>query len=277
MSTGVSDSFADVLELADDHIRLGAACLHLARDEYPGLSVPSYLKRLDELAERVLAHESGRATERRLAALREVLVREEGFKGNRGAYYDPRNSYINDVIDCKRGIPISLAAIWIDVGRRIGWPVCGVGLPGHFLVGYPHRGGMVLIDAFDDGRLVSRDDCKRKLRELYGEGVKLRPEFLKPAPIRGILTRMLTNLHGIYRECGDAVRTERVLRRLAQLCPRSPVVIHELGLIAMRQGRYDEAVSLLRHALAMIEPTDQSRLVLRRQLLHATRALVQRN
>ncbi len=277
MSTGVSDSFCDVLELTDEQIRLGAACLHLARDEYSGLSVPAYLKRLDDLADRVLVCESGRSAERRIAALTRVLVQEEGFGGNRGAYYDPKNSYLNDVIDRHRGIPISLAAVWIDVARRIGWPVCGVGLPGHFLVGYRHRNGVILIDAFNSGQLVTRDDCRKKLRDLYGDGVSLRPEFLRPTPIRGILTRMLTNLHGIYKECGDLVRTERVLRRLAVLCPRSAVVIHELSSLAMKRGHYVEAAALLRHALTLISPNDESRLHLRRELVQATRAIVERN
>lgn len=185
---------------ADESIDLAGAALELARIEYPELDAATYLHRICGLAARakrgLRANPSAREA---ISMLNRVLFEEEGLRGNRDDYYDPRNSFLNDVLDRKLGIPITLSLVYMEVARRIGFPVAGTAMPGHFLLKhYDALSGEIIIDAFNRGCVLSQGECRTKLRKIYRGEVEFQPEFLHPVTRREILTRILNNLRQIY-------------------------------------------------------------------------------
>ena len=165
----VAEAFAALVgrRVEEERINLARAALTIALTEYPSLPVENYLSYIDLLAERVRARIADLGEPRQsIAALNAVLFGEEGFRGNRDEYYDPRNSFLNDVLDRKLGIPVTLSLLYMEVGRRVGFPLAGVGLPGHFLVRhYDVEGRQILIDPFYRGRVLTAADCPRRLEE----------------------------------------------------------------------------------------------------------------
>ena len=148
-----------LMTLEDEQIRLDCAALHLARDAYPDLDLRIWLDRLDELAAEVSELRPGLSAPLRYRAMREILVERHSFRGNVTEYDDPQNSYLNRVLERRLGLPITLAVIWIEVGRRLKWPVAGVGLPGHFLVRFDDPDRFVMVDVFNEGRSLALEDC----------------------------------------------------------------------------------------------------------------------
>ncbi len=186
-------------EVEDEQIDLIRASLVIARTEYPNLDIEEYASRIEMLARRVAGLAPELQPQHMLKALNEVLFGELQLRGNREDYYDPRNSFLNDVLDRGLGIPITLAIVYMEVARRAGFPLSGVGMPGHFLLKhYSAEGQETLIDCFNRGDVLSRQDCQTRLDEIYSGEMKLRPEFLHPLSRRQILTRMLNNLKTVY-------------------------------------------------------------------------------
>jgi regulator of sirC expression with transglutaminase-like and TPR domain len=186
-------------DVKDEDIDLIRAGLVIARSEYPALDVEAYASRVEVLARRVTTLVSDSDPQRTLAALNQVLFEESKLCGNREDYYDPRNSFLNDVLDRGLGLPITLSVVYMEVARRVGIALCGVGMPGHFLLKhYREDGTEMLIDCFNRGDVLSRQDCQSRLDEIYSGEMQLRPEFLHPISRRQILTRMLNNLKTVY-------------------------------------------------------------------------------
>jgi regulator of sirC expression with transglutaminase-like and TPR domain len=225
--------FAELVARAE--VPLAEAALALAEEEYPGLPAAAYLARLEELAAMVAARRGERrdaATTLRL--LRSVLFQELGFRGNSASFYDPRNSFLNEVLDRRLGIPITLSIVFMEVASRLGLPLQGVPFPGHFLVKYASGGREVFIDAFHGGELLSADECLARFRPgLQGEA-DLR--WLQAASARQILARMLQNLKHIYIEAGDDVRTLWAVDRMLVLAPDDPLQRRDRGLVEARLG-----------------------------------------
>jgi regulator of sirC expression with transglutaminase-like and TPR domain len=220
-----------------DPVPLDEAALAIAMEEYPSLDVEEYLLRLDALGRRVrlLSPPPLRAASA-LGALRRVLHEEEGLRGNEKDYYDPRNSFLNEVLDRKLGIPISLAVIWVEVGRRAGLELQGVGFPGHFLAKYASPGGPeVFVDAFNGGEMLTADECVARYRARTG-GRDLDRRYLAGVAPRQILSRMLQNLKRVYVERRDDVRTYAVLDRILLLSPGQAEAVRDRGLVAARLG-----------------------------------------
>jgi regulator of sirC expression with transglutaminase-like and TPR domain len=177
-----------------------------------------------------------------LRALREVLHEEEGLRGNDEDYYDPRNSFLNDVLDRRLGIPISLSAVSIEVARRAGLRLVGVGFPGHFLAKYVSPGGSeIFVDAHHGGEMLSADECLARYRARTG-GKDLDPSHLAAVSTRQILARMLQNLRRVYAERKDDVRTFWVLDRILLLAPGQLEALRDRGLAAARLGGNAAAV-----------------------------------
>lgn len=233
----VHHPFDSLAELPTADIRLDCAALHFARDVYPDLNTLTYLARLDALADEVRDCRAGIAANLRYEAMREVLVERHGFTGNADDYYDPENSYLNRVLDRKLGIPISLSVIWIEVGRRLNWPVAGVGFPGRFLIRFDDPDRFVLVDAFSDGNPLSLDDCQTILDDQLEGKVKFAPPLLDPIDSRAILVRALNNLRAIYLVHHDWPRLEDVLARLAAIDQAEGR--HRLELATLRYRRGD--------------------------------------
>jgi regulator of sirC expression with transglutaminase-like and TPR domain len=146
------EPFAQALARDDEGIDLARACLMIAQDAYPGLEVESYLGQIDGMALRLRARlPAAGGVEEAVVALNDFLFDRLGYWGNADDYYDPRNSYLNEVIDRKTGIPITLSILYMELGRRIGLPLEGVSFPGHFLVRLRLRGGILVLDPFAGG------------------------------------------------------------------------------------------------------------------------------
>lgn len=234
---------------ADHHIPLDEAALLIAAHAYPDLDIAGELARLDALAAGV--------PEPTLDAWRRHLFLDEGFAGNVLDYYDPRNSFLNDVLDRHTGIPITLAIVGIEVGRRAGVTMCGIGMPGHFLL---RHGDDVdtFVDPFD-GVALDRPGCEGLYHRVAGEDATFDPAFLEPVGARAILSRMLANLKMVYAHRRDFPSLSWVLRlRLA--LPGTPVAERgELSAVLASAGRYDEAADEL-DVLADAVPADAEQL-----------------
>ncbi len=237
-------AFADLLAGKDEAIDLARACLMVAEDAYPGLDVERYLSEIDGLAQRVRGRidaESASAEER-IIALNELLFERLGYAGNADNYYDPRNSYLNEVIERKTGIPITLSVLYMEVGRRIGLPLEGVSFPGHFLVRLPVRGGSLVLDPFAGGAPQSEAELHERLQRVIPEGAA--PEvpvselpldqFLEPASNRQILARLLRNLKAIYREADQPERLLEVLNRMLVVQPDAAAELRDRGFVYQR-------------------------------------------
>jgi regulator of sirC expression with transglutaminase-like and TPR domain len=241
--------------LAEPVLRLDEAALALAAEEYPGLDVRACLDRLDDLAERVTRRVGDDARMASLiSAVRDVLYKEEGFRGNEKDYYDARNSYLNQVLERRLGIPITLSLLFMEVGRRAGLPLAGVGFPGHFLVklelGY---GRELYIDAYNEGELLSADECKARFKHLV-HGRDFDARYLQSVPPRQLLARMLHNLKKIYVEQGDDVRAFWVIDRLLLLHPDAMDEVRDRGLVEARLGLKPAAARDLEAYLAHAPP-----------------------
>ncbi len=234
-----------------DPVPLDEAALAIAQEEYPDLRADDYLRRLDALAARVVGRAGSplRAASG-LRALREVLHGEEGLRGNDEDYQDPRNSFLNEVLDRRLGIPISLSVIYLEVARRAGLRLEGVGFPGHFLAKYASPSGAeVFLDAHHGGEMLSAEECVARYRARSG-GAELDPRFLAAVSNRQILARMLHNLRRIYAERRDDVRTFWVLDRVLLIVPGQLDALRDRGLAAARLGGASAAARDLEAYLA---------------------------
>lgn len=225
---------------------LATVALHLARDEYSNLDVPAHLSELQGMAHEA-RHQMRGPLLSRLEGLCRYLFHDLGFAGNTKEYYDPRNSYLNDVLDRHTGLPITLSVVAMCVGQRAGLNVQGVGLPGHFIakaIG-PKR-QEVLFDPFHGGRVLTREQCERLVEEVVNAPFSATAEALQPVPLGAIVLRMLTNLKGVYLRQGDFVRAVRIIGRLRQLCPDDPLQMRDLGASLLQADQPGPAIDALR-------------------------------
>jgi regulator of sirC expression with transglutaminase-like and TPR domain len=254
------DPFAELLARDEAEIDLARACLLIAADAYPGLDVDGYLGEIERLAARLRGRlPPGGGAEERVLALNQFLFDDLGYSGNAGNYYDPRNSFLNEVIDRRTGIPITLSVIYLEIGRRIGLEVEGVSFPGHFLVRLRLRGAMLVLDPFSGGEALSETDLRERLHRVIPEGaaggvpvdaLPLDP-FLEPAGKRQILARLLRNLKGIYREADKPQRLLEVLNRILVVAPEAHGELRERGLLYQRLECYRAALKDLQDYSAL--------------------------
>lgn len=266
-------------DVDDERIDLVRASLTIARTEYPDLDIEKYAVRVDELARRVGAHipESAGDAAQTIAALNQVLFEEEGFRGNVENYYDPRNSFLNDVLDRKLGIPISLAVLYMEVARRIGFPLFGVGMPGHFLLKhYDVDGRQVLIDCFDQGHILSDSDCQQRLDEIYSGQLPLQPDFLLAVSRRQILTRILNNLKTVYLSTRSFKKALPLVDLVLVIYPRSPEDVKQRALLRYSLGLMRGAAEDLEQYLKM-SPDASDADDIRQTALSIRRSLAMRN
>ena len=232
-------------EIEDERVDLLRAALTFARIEDPQLDLEHYVRRVEELARRVASRIQDLDDPAQvIAALNEVLFQEEMFRGNTVDYYSPRNSFLHQVLDRRLGIPITLALVYMEVARRVGFPLFGVGMPGHFLLKhYDVDGRSILIDAFERGQVVTEEDCRQKLKSIYAGQVTLQPEFLLPVTRRQMLTRMLNNLRSIYLAQRDFRRAVQVVDLVLVIYPRSPEDVKQRAVLRYNLDDYRGALS----------------------------------
>lgn len=228
--------FAHVADRPDEDIELDVAALLIAEWEYEGLDVSRYTALLDDFGERMQRawRERQEPDFAEIRALNRTLFQELGFRGNDDDYYDPRNSFLHQVIERRVGIPITLSVLYIEVGRRAGVHIDGVSFPGHFLVRYDRDESSVIIDPFRMGVTLDATELETMLKRARGPEAELTVESLAPASKREILLRMLTNLAHIYREGGDAPRMLQILERMYVLDPENEGLERELHRLRQR-------------------------------------------
>ncbi len=253
--------FVNELRRTEGEIDLARAALLIACEQYPQLPVDLYLGRLDQLAERVMDRLEGEtAPTLVLQELVATLFEQENFRGNRDAYYDPRNSFLNDVLDRRLGIPLTLGIVLLEVGWRLGLDLEGVNFPHHFLVRFRGESMSLLIDAYDSGQIRFEDQAQELLDRVYGGMVRLRPAFLAAATRRDMLARLLTNLKGVYLNAHDDERAISAVERLLLIRPEAIAERKTLGLLLARRGRGEEALHHLGEYLQSLpESSNDSR------------------
>lgn len=264
--------FAALVARPEPELDVALAALLIAAEEYPQLAPEPYLHRLDLLSERVrdkLGDETAPVVV--LQEMSRVLFEEEGFRGNSEAYFDPRNSFLNDVLDRRVGIPITLSILYLEVGWRLGLPLEGVNFPGHFLVRYRGEALRLLVDPFQNGLIRFEDEAQDLLDSVYGGSVPMKPSFLRSADRRDIVVRLLSNLKTIYTNLRDDPRTLAAIDRILLVRPDSAEDVRDRGMTLARLGDDIAAAAALREYLALApEAADAGRVKLLLEKLEST-------
>jgi regulator of sirC expression with transglutaminase-like and TPR domain len=248
-------SFLELASLGEEAFPLDRAALTLALDEYPDLNIHGYLRKLDTLAARVgVLSGVDRTPVDVIESINEVLFVQEGLRGNNEDYYDPRNSFLNEVLDRRLGIPISLSVIYIEVAKRISFPIEGVGFPGHFLVKHSAGDRETIIDPFNLGRILTLNECQELLDKSDNSRVEINPSLLHAMDKRSIITRMLYNLKGIYSQKEQYHKAISTIDKILMLNPSTPSEMRDRGVLYMQTSLFARALadleSYLRDAVA---------------------------
>jgi regulator of sirC expression with transglutaminase-like and TPR domain len=261
-----------------DLVRVG---LEIAGDAYPGLDPEPYLARVEGLVARVRDRcaEGGRPRQV-LGQINWVLFVEEGFRGNTEAYDDPRNSYLNEVLDRRTGIPITLSVLYWRLAEGVGLAVDGMNVPGHFMLrmsagpGPGDADAALFIDPFHEGALLDRAGCERQVARALGRDVALTEDQFRPCRRAEVVARMLRNLKAVYLRGDDYLATLPVQRRLAALRADDPQEQRDLGMLCLQVDRPAEAIAPLQSYLDARPDAPEAREL--RTLLRAARREVAR-
>ena len=234
--------FARLVARPEPEIDLAVGALCIAADTRPDFDFEPSLAAIDDLADHVrLRLDRGDEPEMVLARLHGVLYREFGFTGPRAAqWHDVRNSQLDQVLERRIGLPITLSVVELEVGWRLGLRLQGIGLPGHFIIRSPSG---TLIDPADGGRWLTPDDCQALLRRSLGERVLFHPGMLRPAGRREILARILRNLRGVHLAARAWPAALGVVELLAVVEPTEPDHARDRALLLGRMGRFTEAIA----------------------------------
>lgn len=250
--------FELMVRRSDAEIDLAGACLIVARHEYPSLDTGAYLRRLDEMASEVrdlIGNERHPLTV--AAGLSRYMFGDMGYSGVIEEYFDPRASYLNDVLDRRRGMPISLSIVYMEIARRAGFQVDGVGLPGHFIVKHPQPGGDLFVDPFNHGVILSPTECADKVREIYNGAVEFQPGMLGAVTKRQILSRAIHNLKTIYAAARLRRKALEMVDFLLTIAPWDLDEIRDRGMLRYQLGDSAGAISDLETYLEFsLEATD---------------------
>jgi regulator of sirC expression with transglutaminase-like and TPR domain len=201
----ITDLFFAEINQSDRDIDLARAALYIAQTAYPDLDVESHVQLLDKMAEQV----AKRLPESRypllvIRTINDYLYGDLGFTGNNSNYYDPRNSFLNDVLARRTGIPITLALVYLEIAQRIGFPMIGIGMPGHFMIRPDFEDSEIFIDTFNHGEILFAEDCRQKLMNIYQQNIPaLTAALVPPVTKRQFIARMLNNLQVIYIDRGE--------------------------------------------------------------------------
>jgi len=250
--------FAEMVARNENDLELDRAALLLAAEEYPHLDIEKYLDQIVAFAELAGSRDDLSADPlSRITRLGDLLFDELGFRGAVENYFDARNSFLNEVIDRRAGIPITLSVLYIEIARRIGLKLLGVGMPGHFIVKFVDDEHEILIDPFNGGRLLTEEKCRETIEEMYRGEVKFQAAFLYAVTKKQILARMLQNLKGIYARARDHHKTlgaiERALLIHSEIGADSANEIRDRGLVYSGMGRYVMALADLEEYLRLAQ------------------------
>ena len=268
--TSQTDPFFSFAQREDNEIQLATGALLIAQSEYIELNIEDYLCRLDAMANVVRERiQNATLPEHHISELNRYFFAENGFTGNTENYYALGNNFLNAVLDNKTGIPITLAVVYIEVGRRAGLPLVGVNFPGHFLVKYQREHLDILLDVFKDGRFMSEDMLQAKLKEMMGESVSLKPSMLAEATDREILARILRNLVRAYTLLERYDKALTAAERITWLLPDASTDYRLLGYLHYKNHAYSESIVAFEKYLQLAEtPPDAAAIERDIQHLH---------
>ena len=236
---------AFVLEVnqPDEQISLAKAALFFAQTQYPDLNPDDYLTKLDAIASVLQDRLPDNSYPlKMIQTINQYLFEELRFTGNTRDYYDPRNSYLHEVLDRKLGIPISLSILYLEIAQRLNFPMVGIGMPGHFLIRPNFEDAGIFVDAFNQGEILFPEDCESRLQQVYQQPVKLESAFLEAISNRQILVRMLTNLKIIYINNHLYENALQVINSLLILMPDSDMELRDRGLLYYQMGDGEHAI-----------------------------------
>lgn len=265
----------ELMRQPDEQIGLARAALLIAASEYPDLDIAKYIHRLNTMAGKVGSRISSEMNPLdTIAGINRYLFEEEGFFGNSQDYYDPRNSFLNDVLDRKTGIPITLSTVYLEIAERLKLPLVGVGLPGHFLV--KHAYFDILIDPFSQGRILTEEDCREQMKEMVGESVPFHKSYLHGVSKRHIVSRMLNNLHAIYLNVRQFRKALDIVDLSLAVYPDSTQELKQRAVLLIHLRRNAEAIGDLKRYLEL-EPDAEDAKEIRQLLLELRKSLAQLN
>lgn len=260
-------AFETLIAREDAAIDLAQAALLIAWEEYPDLDIAHSMATLDHLAQQVRAllglSETAMPPSHMcvLEAMNQVLFEQQHFHGNTEDYYNPCNSFLNEVLERHIGIPISLSLLYMEVGKRLGVQIDGIGLPWQFIVRCCLPDGIYYIDPFEGGRLLSEDDCRERVQRTLKGKASFNPDWLEPVSHRQLLIRLLSNLKHIYVHKGDYVRVLSICDRLLLLAPNAPVERRDRGAVHLQLKHYASALhDLVAYVELVPQASDVSRI-----------------
>lgn len=259
--TNAQQAFAQLARQPDDGIDLAAAALTVSGLFQQDLAADETLASLDQLAAQAAARVPAQADLfDRVRALNQLLFEEIGFAGNQDDFYDPRNSFLDQVLSRRLGIPITLSVLYILIADRLSLPAYGVGFPGHFLVRIGRGDTALMLDVYAGGVALPESELDQRLADLYGQGtlsIRSHPALLRPATKREILVRMLRNLTGIYRDRGERVNRLAALTASLTLAPDLPEELRERGLLYRDLDYAPAALGDLRRFIEVSDDAEQ--------------------
>ncbi len=235
-------NFYQEIQQSEEYIDLAKAALYIAEEEYSQLDIEKYINAINSMA---MELESRLPLEKYplkiVQCINRYLYDELGFRGNKQNYYEPQNSFLNDVIERRVGIPITLALLYIEIARRINFPMVGIGMPGHFLIRPDIPEIEIFVDAFNNGEIMFLQDCQERLSQIYQQNIPLQPEFLAPVTKKQFLARMLTNLKYIYLKQQELEKALLSVERILLLFPSAALELRDRGLLCYQMGRFNQA------------------------------------
>ncbi|MGD1872120.1 MAG: SirB1 family protein [Mastigocoleus sp.] len=262
-SSSARQYFYQEVQQPDEDINLAYAALYIAQEEYPHIDPKKYLNAFDSMASELLERlPSNRYPLRIIQSINDYIYKDLGFSGNTEDYYDPRNSFLNEVIDRRLGIPITLSLVYLEVARRINFPMLGVGMPGHFLIRPDFPDMSIFVDAFNNGEVMFPEDCEERLSQIYQQKMSLESKFLVPISNKNFLARMLTNLKVIYVKKQELQQALAAVERILMLFPDVSLELRDRGLLYFQLGYVNRAILDFEKYLAK-EPSAQDATTIR--------------
>jgi regulator of sirC expression with transglutaminase-like and TPR domain len=276
MVLGVSQRFRELVSVADEAVDLARSALEVARIQYPGVDIERYLRDLDEMAEQIHGQlDPTASTEDTLRAINRHLFTELKFTGNSDEYYDPRNSYLNEVIERRLGIPITLSIVYLEIGWRLGLALEGVSFPGHFLVKLSVDSGEIVLDPYSGGISLGKEDLELRLLGVVqpsrAGGTFDLAQYLDAAPRKEILHRMLRNLKAIHMQSEADDKALAVIEHMLCLRPDDSESLRDRGVVYSRLGCFGLAIDDLNRYLNA-HPDAEDADDLRARMVEAQRA-----
>jgi regulator of sirC expression with transglutaminase-like and TPR domain len=243
----------------DAEIDLAKAALSYAKVEYPDLKIDKYLTVLDEMSFEVQSQLPVELYPLKIIqTINQYLFEQLNFQGNTRDYYNSDNSFLNKVIDRQTGIPITLSVIYLEIAKRIEFPMVGIGMPGHFLIRPDFEDAGIFVDVFNQGEILFKQDCQDIIDRVYQQEVPLEAKFFEPIDNRQILARMLTNLKYIYLNDGDFYKAIEYISGILLLFPDNPYELRDRGLLYYELNYWQQAAKDLKSYLAIFPNADDA-------------------